>query len=508
MINYSQNIKQQIHTQTQQNIIEEDICFDRYGDLTLTQQQQQNTNRNWIKVCHIDQSTVGNNILLRARIHNSRIQGKIAFLILRENWYTIQAVSIKGDSASSQMLKFIGGIPLESIVDVEAVVAEPNFQIKYCTQKVELQIKTIRVISRSASKLPIQIEDASKKIVDFNQNLEYQYQNNQLSLNQRLNNRVLDLRTPAKQAIFRVSSGISLFFRQFLIEQGFIEIHTPKLQGYTTQNDNIKNFKLKYFNQDAILSQSSYLYKQMSLMGDFDRVFEISPVFQAIHGNTNRELCEYTCMDLEMVIKEHYTELLDLTEELALFILKEIEKRFQQESKIISQQFQFEPITISQPIIRLTFLEGLKLLQQSDIIKHPITYMTISELKQLGKLIKEKFGTDFFIMHRFPREYEPIYVMPCKDNPEFSLSYVLFLRGEAIASGNQKIHHPELLSQQIQKVGIDFEQKRGYINSFNYGAFPHGGCAFGLEKLLYLYFDLKNIRNSSLFPRDSSRLFP
>ncbi|CAK70126.1 unnamed protein product (macronuclear) [Paramecium tetraurelia] len=490
---------------------------DRYGDVSLIQQSQK-TNRQWMKVSQINESTIGKTILLRARIHNSRMKGKIAFLVLRENWYTIQAVLTKGEQIGSQMIKYTGGINLESVVDIEAVVLQTNFKIKDCTQQVELHIQTIRVISRSITKLPFQIEEASRKIIDYYPNLQQQKQNEdqqqliqiqdyQISQNQRLNNRVLDLRTPAKQAIFRVKSGIALLFRQFLIEKGFIEIHTPKLLGFNTKNNYCK-FKLQYFNYQAFLSQSSCKYKQMCLMADFERVFEVSPAFRALHGNTHRELCEFICMDLEMVIKENYTELLDLTEELCLFILKGIEKKFDQEIQIIAKQFQFQPIKICYPIIKLTYFDAIKLLQEVGIVQSPQYYFCITNQKQLGKIVKEKYGTDFFILNRLPRENQNSCIMPCKVDPNFNLSYKFFLRGEEIASGHQRIHDPEHLNNQLKGIGQDAQLLKDYINSFRYGSYPHGGCAFGLERFLYLYFDLKNIRNASLFPRDSSRLFP
>ncbi|CAD8150445.1 unnamed protein product [Paramecium octaurelia] len=493
---------------------------DSYGDVSLIEQSQK-TNRQWMKVCQINESTIGQTILVRARIHNSRIKGKIAFLVLRENWYTIQAVLTKGEKISSQMIKYTGAITLESIVDIEAVVLQPNFQIKYCTQQVELHIQTIRVISRSIPKLPFQIEEASRKIVDYYSNLQQQKQNEdkqenkqliqsqdyQISQNQRLNNRVLDLRTPAKQAIFRVKSGIALLFRQFLIEKGFVEIHTPKLLGFNTK-DSYCNFKLQYFNYQAFLSQSSFKHKQMSLMADFDKVFEVSPVFRALHGNTHRQLCEFICMDLEMVIKEHYSELLDLTEELCLFILNGIEKKFDQEIQIIAQQFQFEPIRICYPIIKLKYCDAIKLLQEIGTVQSPSYYFDIANQMQLGKLVKEKYGTDVFILYELPRENQPFYIMPCKMDPNFTLSYKFVLRGEEIASGHQRIHDPEYLINQLKVIGQDTQILKGYVDSFRYGSYPHGGCAFGLERFLYLYFDLKNIRNVSLFPRDSSRLFP
>ena len=106
----------------------------------------------------------------------------------------------------------------------------------------------------------------------------------------RLDNRVIDLRTPAKQAIFRLQSAIGSLFREFLTKEGFIEIHSPKLIGGTSEGgSNVFNFT--YFNRKACLAQSPQLYKQMCVMGDFQRVFEIGPVFRAENSFTHRHMC-------------------------------------------------------------------------------------------------------------------------------------------------------------------------------------------------------------------------
>lgn len=140
----------------------------------------------------------------------------------------------------------------------------------------------------------------------------------------RLDNRVIDLRTTAKQAIFRVSSGVCQLFREFLINNDFVEIHTPKLiAGSSEGGANV--FSLTYFGRKACLAQSPQLYKQMCVMGDFQRVFEIGPVFRAENSFTHRHMCEFVGLDIEMAIKEHYFEILDFFGELFPFIFKGLE---------------------------------------------------------------------------------------------------------------------------------------------------------------------------------------
>lgn len=135
----------------------------------------------------------------------------------------------------------------------------------------------------------------------------------------RLNNRVIDLRVPANQAIFRLQSGVCALFREYMLDNRFIEIHSPKMIGGASEGG-ANVFTMKYFGQDACLAQSPQLYKQMCLAGDFDRVFEIGPVFRAEDSNTNRHLCEFTGLDMEMTIKEHYFECLDVLADMLVYL--------------------------------------------------------------------------------------------------------------------------------------------------------------------------------------------
>jgi len=169
--------------------------------------------------------------------------------------------------------------------------------------------------------LPFQIEDASRLVLNQadeglgggdkkTDNEEHKEGGAVVKQDIRLNNRVIDLRVPTNQAIFKVQAGVCKLYREFMIGRGFTEIHSPKMIGGASEGGS-NVFKFKYFGQDACLAQSPQLYKQMALMADFDRVFEIGPVFRAEDSNTNRHLCEFTGLDMEMTIKEHYFEVLD-----------------------------------------------------------------------------------------------------------------------------------------------------------------------------------------------------
>ena len=128
--------------------------------------------------------------------------------------------------------------------------------------------------------------------------------------------------------------------------------------------------------------------------------------------------------------------------------------------------------------------------------------------RKLGEIIRQKYETDFYVVHRYPQGARPFYTMICKDDPAFTCSYDVFMRGEEIISGAQRVHDADLLRKRALFKGIELSGIQDYIDSFKYGAFPHGGCGIGLERVVMLFCGLKNIKWASMFPRDPKRLTP
>ena len=324
-----------------------------FGDAPIIQSLTQ-TDRVFLKIEDLGEDRVSQNIWIRARVANSRAVGKGIFLVLRQNLNTCQAICWQGSKVPKAMVKYCASISTESIVDILAEVTVPKDPIQSVTQKnVELQIKELHVVSRSAE-LPFSIDDAGRGEEDAAATgLPTVLQDRLLDF------RCVDLRTPANQAIFRIQSGVCQLFREFLNDKGFIEIHSPKLIGGASEGG-ANVFTLKYFDQPACLAQSPQFYKQMAAAcGGLEKVYEIGPVFRAENSNTHRHLCEFTGLDFEMCITEHYYEALEVMGDLFTFIFDGISDRFKHELKIISQQYPFEPMQYLRPSLRLTFQEGI-----------------------------------------------------------------------------------------------------------------------------------------------------
>ncbi len=478
----------------------------RYGDAEMVQSKEK-TGRAWTRADALDASFVNREVLIRGRIHNVRGKGKSAFIVLRQQTATVQVTMFVDDvHVSKGMVKWASALAKESVVDIKGLVVKPEVPVESCTQnEIEVVCREIFCVSRSDPELPFLMEDASRPDSAFDAE-DCQFV--RVLQDTRLNNRVLDLRTPTNNAIFKVQSGVGTLFREALLRRNFVEIHTPKLIAGASEGG-AAVFKLDYMQLGpACLAQSPQLYKQMAIMGDLEGVFEVGPVFRAEDSNTHRHLCEFTGLDMEMNIKEHYDEVLDVLDELFVSMFDGLNERFAREIEVVNKQHPFEPLKYCRPTLRLTFEEGIKMLQEAGADADPLEDIGTETERLLGKLVKEKYDTDFYMLTRYPLNARPFYTMPAADDPNYTNSFDIFIRGQEIISGAQRIHDPKLLAERAAACGIEIPTIQPYIDSFKYGAMPHGGCGVGLERVAMLFLDLNNIRKTSMFPRDPKRLAP
>ncbi|QDZ25748.1 aspartyl-tRNA synthetase [Chloropicon primus] len=485
---------------------QEDPLAHKYGDMKLVQSQTLNAYE-FTELSALEEKVKGTGdgevcqVRMRGRLHAVRGKGKSAFVVLRSGTETLQCVFFvdkESKVVSKGMIKYVTGLSKESIVDVEGVAVVADKPVDGCSIKgVEIQGTGLFCVSRAAP-LPFDIADACRREDDTT--------GGTVNQDTRLNNRYIDLRTPANNAIFRIQSAVGQLFRENMLGRDFVEIHSPKIMAGSSEGGS-SVFELSYMGRPACLAQSPQLCKQMAICADFGGVFEIGPVFRAEKSFTHRHLCEFVGMDFEMPIKEHYFELLDVIDDLFVYMFDGLKQK-KKELEAINAQYPFEPLEYLRPSLRLTFEEGVKMLQEAGVEIDPLDDLSTETERLLGKLVKEKYKTDFYILHRYPLNARPFYTMPAPDNPDYTNSYDVFIRGEEIISGAQRIHDPVLLTERAKACGLDVATIESYIKSFSYGAPPHGGCGVGLERVAMLYLGLNNIRKTSLFPRDPTRLTP
>ena len=441
-------------------------------------------------------------IRIRGRVHSLRVKGNLAFIVLRQDIDTLQAIAVKSEEISKETLKMIKGISNESIVDVCGTLQRTEKEVKMCTVKdVELQVKGISLVSMANSVLPFQIDDSMRKIDSNEGDLPT------VTLKTKLDNRVIDLRSSLNQSIFRVRSGITTLFREFLMKKNYIEIHTPKILGGSSEGGS-EVFRLDYFDKQACLAQSPQLYKQMMIMGDFDGVYEVGSVFRAENANTHRHLCEFIGLDVEMRIETDHLEVIKMANELFFYIFSNIEKRYERELEIVRRYTEAEPIQFGKEPTVLDYKEAVDLLNSKGYAQDYDSDLSTERERQLGAIVKQLYETDYFAIMNYPSAIKPFYTKPNPNKPESSNSFDIFLRGQEIVSGGQRIEDPVLLEQRVKEKGIDPTSLQDYLNAFRYGSYKHGGFGIGLERLVMLYLGLKNIREVSAFPRDPARLRP
>ncbi|CAF3567227.1 unnamed protein product [Rotaria sordida] len=482
---------------------EEDFSQGNYGIMPLIQSKEK-IDRQLIPVRDINEKSAKQTIWIRGRLHTSRGKGKQCFLVIRHQSATIQAVVCVSENVSKPMVKFATTITKESVIDVEGEVTLAPTPIESCTQKdVELQVKKMFVVSPAEPRLPLLIEDAMRPDDPTSDGAQAPHANQDT----RLDNRVIDLRTPANQAIYRVEAGVCKLFRDTLDAKGFVEIHTPKIISAASEGG-ANVFQVTYFKSNAYLAQSPQFYKQMAIAADFGKVYTIGAVFRAEDSNTHRHLTEFVGLDLEMAFSYHYHEVVNTIGDLFTQIFKGLAERFVTEIAIINKQFPCEPFEFIEPALRIEYKEGLALLAEAGVQMGSEEDLSTENERILGRIVKAKYHTDFYILDKYPLAVRPFYTMPDPDNPKYSNSYDMFMRGEEILSGAQRIHDSQLLLERVKHHKINIDQIKSYIDAFRYGCPPHGGGGIGLERVLMLYLGLGNVRKTSMFPRDPKRITP
>lgn len=464
---------------------------------------------------------VGKEVIFRARIHHLRkMSSKFVFFVFRQQVDTIQGILMEHADVSKYMLYWAEHLDVETVVLVKGVLQEPQSKQGEVTgatiHHVEVAVHDLHVEASVTEHLPFNVHEAEVTQAEVEEEMakaDHKEGQHRVKIadRTRLSNRVIDLRTTTSHGIFRIQSGICHYFRNQLDSEGFIEIHSPKLQGGATESG-ASVFKVEYFGRGAFLAQSPQLAKQMCMSADFGRVYEIGAVFRAENSNTYRHLTEYTGLDLEMTIDEHYHEVLRVLDRTFKAIFTGIYENHRTDIEVVKRQFPHEDLVWLDETPIIPFADAIRMLNDSGYRGedgNPLDEnedMGTRDEVQLGRVIKQKLGTDYYILDKFPTNARPFYAMPDPNNPGVTNSFDIFLRGQEILSGGQRIHDATMLLDNMKRLKIDPQSMEEYIQGFQWGAPPHGGGGIGLERILMLLLNLGNIRHASLFPRDPKSL--
>lgn len=457
-----------------------------------------------------DPNNAGKEVSFIARVHHVRcMSSKLAFVIFRDQIELIQGVlAYREGEVSENFVRWAEHLITEGFVHVRGILQRPPEEIKGCTiRELEVRIDTMHSVVPVKEHLPMDVFTMDRVEEDE----ETGQMEGMASTRVRVSNRIAYLRTPTAQSIFRINAVVCSTFRSILEADNFIEIHTPKLMPGATESG-AEVFRVGYFGRTAFLAQSPQLCKQMSISADFGRVFEIGPVFRAEDSNTHRHLTEYTGMDLEMAINSDYREAMRVIDNLMKNIFEAVYRRCRKEIDVVKTRFPHEDLVWLDETPILTFKEAVDLLNSSgwtdDHGRKASEFEDLSTRAEIriGELVKEKYKTDYYIIDKFPASARPFYTHLDPKDDRVTNSFDIFLRGQEITTGGQRIHKPDVLKERMKKAGIEPSGVEEYMQGFEFGVLPHAGCGIGLERLLFLLLNLGDIRHASLFPRDPKSL--
>ncbi|MEF8879763.1 MAG: aspartate--tRNA(Asn) ligase [Candidatus Thermoplasmatota archaeon] len=418
----------------------------------------------------------GETIVVSGWLEDIRNLGAIAFLILRDRKGTLQVTTLK--KKQPEFFEKLVKIPRESVLAVKGR-CKPSDKAR---NGYEVIPEEFEVLSEADTPLPLGVADKVES-----------------ELETRLDNRFLDLRKPEVQAVFKIRNQVIRAAHEYLRNQSFVEIHTPKIIASSSEGGT-DVFELSYFEKQAFLAQSPQLYKQTMMATGLDRVYEIPWYFRAEEHNTRRHLNESTALDVEMAFIKNEEDVIGILEGLVHHIWKKASSCME-ELEVLDREIKI-PET---PFKRITYDEAIEVLEKEDVDVKWGEDLGTEEEKKLGEIMKKK-GHEFYFITRYPLEAKPFYTHP--EGEKLSRGFDLACNGVELASGSQRIHNVDMLKKQVEKCGLKVEDFESYLKTFRYGMPPHGGFGFGIERLLMELLDIYNIRECILFPRDRNRLTP
>lgn len=410
-------------------------------------------------------------------IENLRDKKNMQFIVIRDLSGKVQVTVIKAEKP--EIAEIFSKATLESTVKIKGEAVANEFVklggIEVIPEEVE--------ITSHAEALPI-AEDSS--------------------IDQRLDYRWVDLRSPAKALIFQVETTLNQAMRQYAIDHGCIEIHTPTLIG-TSSEGGADVFEVKYFDKKAYLIQSPQFYKQMAMCAGFEKVVINTPVFRAEKSHTKQHATEFSGFDIEMSYVNGVEDVMQFEENLLAYAIGEVAKKHGEKVK---ELLNVDIVVPTVPFPRITMKEAYKVLRSLNIdIKDGEDFSKEQEVA-LCDYMEKKNGHQFFFVKEYPTKVRAFYTMAKEDEPEYSKSYDLYFKDVEITSGAQREHRPDVLKRQIEERGIDPTPMTDYINFFKNGCPPHGGFGLGLDRLLMLLLDLPSLKEAMYIFRGPDRLNP
>lgn len=425
---------------------------------------------------------VGKQVLLQGWLHKKRLLGGLTFINLRDRAGLTQILIEDKDEVEK-----LRGLQIGTVLEVVGkVTKEPR-----APGGAEIHQPKVTILVPVTEEPPVEIDKPLSHKPDHLETL--------------FDNRVIGLRNLDETKIFKIRSSINRYIREFLHQNDFTEIQTPKLLAGATEGG-AEVFKTDYFGKEATLAQSPQFYKQM-MVGVFERVFEIGPTFRAEPSATTRHVSEVTMLDIEMGFIKSHSDVLNMVQDLTYSVLTKVYKEHKDDLKSLNAP----ELTIKPEFPRFSVDEVHKMYSQATGNK------TIGEKdlrpdeeKWICEYSKKELGCEAVFVSEFPVEAMKFYHKINPENPKKVMWADLLFRGLEIATCPMRENDHKKLIEQMKSAGVDPEHPgfKYFLQAFKYGLPPHGGCGYGIDRLVEKTIGLNNVKEAILFPRDINRLTP
>jgi len=425
---------------------------------------------------------VGKSITLSGWLHKKRLLGGLNFINVRDRCGLTQVLVEAGDEVEK-----LRGLQIGTVLEVTGnVVGDER-----APNGAEIHDPKINVLVPVTDEPPIEID---KPIDHKPENLDTLFEY-----------RALSLRNLQEQKVFKIRAGMLRYIREYLTKHEFVEIQTPKLLAGATEGG-AEVFKLDYFGKEATLAQSPQLYKQI-LVGAFERVFEIAPAFRAELSATTRHMSELIMLDIEMGFVSGHDEVLDMVGGLTVDALKRVYDEHEADLKSLNAP----QLIVSDKVPQFSVAEIHELYSKANNTDTTTEKdLTPDEERWICEHAKKTHGSELVYAIDFPIEVMKFYHQVNPDNPKTVLWGDLLFRGIEIATVPMREHRYEVLIRQMKDAGLDTaaDGYKYFLQAMKFGLPPHGGCGYGIDRLVEKTVGLKNVKEATLFPRDINRLSP
>ncbi|KAB1917386.1 aspartate--tRNA(Asn) ligase [Micromonospora noduli] len=416
---------------------------------------------------------IGTTVRIAGWVHRRRLLKSVAFLIVRDATGLAQVV-VTDPAVRAELEK----LTEETVVEVTATATANDT----APAGVELTDPTVRPLGPPAVPPPFDLYRPALTA----------------SLPTQLDNAPTALRHPTRSAALRISAAAVAGFRAALDAQDFVEVHTPKVVSSSTESG-ANVFALDWFGRPAYLAQSPQFYKQL-MVGVFERVYEVGPVFRAEPHDTVRHLAQYTSLDAELGFVTDHRDVMRVLRDTVAGMLDTVSGRAGSALATLG----VTPPQVPAEIPAVHFTEAL------TIAGAPADEPDLAPAHEraLGEWALREHLSDFLFVTGYPMAKRPFYTHPDPARPAYSNGFDLLFRGLELVTGGQRLHrHADYLAA-LAARGEPVEPYVGYLDAFRHGMPPHGGFAIGLERFVARLVGAANIREVTAFPRDLHRLTP